>query len=307
MSYVYVPQRDEVVIFILSAYLYAEQTHNPPQAIAVELLILCVALYAYLWKTPFFTHGVEVLVYFLPYYFTAALPTGTALNWKRTLPDPVSPMSKIWRNLCIPKCEDAFNSAPLSYTAQAQLKPDLDPAFPPPPPQTLKTDVPRDSVEFCHCLRALCDLPGFGRRGDVPGCMQPVGPTAIQRRRLPNLAVVCDTGPDGVEYGGDIHQLVEERVQPRGTMDYVSGCDNALCGHDPAQRHARNQIPGDPQFLLPICSLGGSFGGGCALARIKYQGALVQAKNDLRRQGDILFKMSLIFPISALWREKQVK
>lgn len=56
---------------------------------AVELLILCVALYSYLWKTPFFTHGIEVLFFFLPYYFTAALPTGTALNWKRTLPDPV--------------------------------------------------------------------------------------------------------------------------------------------------------------------------------------------------------------------------
>ena len=72
-----------------------KQTHKSPQAMAVELLILCVALYSYLWKTPFFTHGIEVLFFFLPYYFTAALPTGTALNWKRTLPDPVSPFIQI--------------------------------------------------------------------------------------------------------------------------------------------------------------------------------------------------------------------
>lgn len=57
---------------------------------SVELLLLCTALYCYLWKAPFYTHGLEILFFFIPYYFTAALPTAIALNWRRTLPDPVS-------------------------------------------------------------------------------------------------------------------------------------------------------------------------------------------------------------------------
>jgi len=116
---------------LLSAHPYADQTHNFLQAIAVELLILCVALYAYLWKTPFFTHGVEVLVYFLPYYFTAVLPTGTALNWKRTLPDPVSPLSKFWR-ICGSQNETT-HSLQHHYQMKCKynLSPDPDPAFSP--------------------------------------------------------------------------------------------------------------------------------------------------------------------------------
>lgn len=55
----------------------------------MQLLILCVALYCYLWQPPLYTHNVEVLFFFLPYYFTAALPTSVALFWKRTRADPV--------------------------------------------------------------------------------------------------------------------------------------------------------------------------------------------------------------------------
>lgn len=55
----------------------------------MELLILCIAVYCYLWRPPLYTHNVEVLFFFVPYYFTAALPTSIALFWKRTKADPV--------------------------------------------------------------------------------------------------------------------------------------------------------------------------------------------------------------------------
>ncbi len=55
----------------------------------MELLLLCIVLYCYLWRPPLYTHNLEVLFYFLPYYFTAALPTSVGLFWKRTKADPV--------------------------------------------------------------------------------------------------------------------------------------------------------------------------------------------------------------------------
>lgn len=64
----------------------------------MELLLLCIALYCYLWQAPLYTHNVEVLFFFLPYYFTAALPTSVALFWKRTRADPVRapPYATLW-------------------------------------------------------------------------------------------------------------------------------------------------------------------------------------------------------------------
>lgn len=66
----------------------------------MELLILCIALYCYLWRPPLYTHNVEVLFFFLPYYFTAALPTSVALFWKRTKADPVSQSVSQWVGGC---------------------------------------------------------------------------------------------------------------------------------------------------------------------------------------------------------------
>lgn len=60
------------------------------QGFAVVLIIICITLYCFLWKTPFNIHNIEFLFYFIPYYVSAALPTAIAMNWKLIQPDPVS-------------------------------------------------------------------------------------------------------------------------------------------------------------------------------------------------------------------------
>jgi hypothetical protein len=63
------------------------------QGLGIEIVLLVVALYGFLWKVPFHAHGWEFIFFFGPYYLTAGLPTAVALNWKRTRPDPVRPLA----------------------------------------------------------------------------------------------------------------------------------------------------------------------------------------------------------------------
>lgn len=59
------------------------------QGLGTYLLLLCIPVYCITWTAPFYTHGMEFLLYFLTYYVTAALPTAVGLNWKLTRPDEV--------------------------------------------------------------------------------------------------------------------------------------------------------------------------------------------------------------------------
>jgi len=66
------------------------------QAAAAQVFLLMPAIYCFTWDPPFNTHKTEFVMFLVPYFITAILPTIIGLGWRKVNPDLALREEQVW-------------------------------------------------------------------------------------------------------------------------------------------------------------------------------------------------------------------